>query len=145
MALNKLNFYVPPEGPPQVSPSHEIYPIMGEENIFKMLEDFYMELEKSPIRSMFPGDMKEASKKSGAFFVFLCGGPPLYQQRFGPPMMRKRHLAFPIDEAARQVWLSCFRKILENADIKYNFPMQHMPGFLNFLDKFSAWMVNTKV
>lgn len=142
MSENK-KFYTPPEGPPHVTPSHEIYPLMGEENIFKMLEDFYLELEKSSIRSMFPQDMREASKKSGAFFVFLCGGPPLYQQRFGPPMMRKRHLPFPIDEAARQVWLGCFRKVLDHAD-KYNFPTEHLPGFWNFLDKFSAWMVNTK-
>lgn len=143
MTLNKLKFYVPPDGPPQFSPSHEIYPAMGEENIFKMLEDFYMELERSPIRPMFPENMRDASKKSAAFFVFLCGGPPLYQQQFGPPMMRKRHLPFPIDEQARQIWLSCFRKTLENADAKYHFPMQHMPSFWTFLEKFSAWMVNT--
>lgn len=137
-------FYVPPEGPPSVKPSQEIYSLMGEDNIFKMLEDFYLELEKSPIRKMFPEDMREASKKSGAFFVFLCGGPPLYQERIGPPMMRKRHMAFQIDEEARQVWLNCFKEILLDAGRKYQFPMQHMPGFLNFLDKFSAWMVNCK-
>ncbi|MBS4166413.1 Uncharacterized protein NEOC65_001499 [Neochlamydia sp. AcF65] len=141
---NRLSIYVPPGGPPSVTPSHEIYHLMGEHNIFKMLEDFYLELDKSAIRKMFPADMKEASKKSGAFFVFLCGGPPLYQQRFGAPMMRKRHLTFSIDESARQIWLSCFHKILESADKKYNFPMQHMAGFLNFLDKFSSWMVNIK-
>lgn len=142
--MQKRQFYVPPEGPPQNTISPEIYQLMGQENIFKMLEDFYLELEKSSIRSMFPDDMKEASKKSAAFFVFLCGGPPLYQQQFGAPMMRKRHLAFPIDEAARQEWLRCFQKILENADKKYNFPMQHIPSFLDFLEKFSAWMVNSK-
>lgn len=144
MTDSRLNFYVPPQGPPQNSPSKEIYGLMGEENIFKMLEDFYLELEKSPIRHMFPENMKEASKKSGAFFVSICGGPPLYHQRFGPPMMRKRHLAFAIDENARQVWLKCFQTILENADQKYNFPMQHMQGFWSFLEQFSAWMVNTK-
>lgn len=137
-------FYVPPEGPPSIKPSQEIYGLMGEENIFKMLEDFYLELEKSPIRKMFPEDMREASKKSGAFFVFLCGGPPLYQERIGPPMMRKRHMAFQIDEEARQIWLNCFKETLLDAGRKYQFPMQHMPGFLNFLDKFSAWMVNCK-
>lgn len=141
--MNK-QFYVPPEGPPSIKPSQEIYGLMGEENIFKMLEDFYLELEKSPIRKMFPEDMREASKKSGAFFVFLCGGPPLYQERIGPPMMRKRHMAFQIDEEARQIWLNCFKEILLDAGRKYHFPMQHMPGFLNFLDKFSAWMVNCK-
>ena len=61
---------------------------MGQENIFKMLEDFYLELEQSSIRHLFPDDVVAASRKSAAFFVGLLGGPPLYQQLYGPPMMR---------------------------------------------------------
>lgn len=137
-------FYVPPEGPPQgINPSPEIYPLMGEDAIYQMLEDFYLELENSSIRHLFPQDMKEASKRSAAFFVFILGGPPLYQQQFGSPRMRQRHMPFAIDENARQVWLECFKRILQNSD-QYHFPKQHLEGFLRFLDKFSAWMVNTK-
>lgn len=139
------NIYVPPEGPPQgIMPHPEIYSQMGEDTIYKMLEDFYLELAKSSIRSMFPEDMREASRRSAAFFVFAMGGPPLYQQLYGPPMMRQRHLPFKIDESARQVWLDCFKVILKDADKKYNFPLTHMKSFVQFLDKFSAWMVNTK-
>jgi hemoglobin len=138
-------FYVPPQGPPEgIVPSPEIYAQMGEDNIFKMLEDFYSELEKSSIRSLFPPDMREASQRSAAFFVFILGGPPLYQQQFGPPRMRQRHLPFAIDEAARLVWLECFRRILQQAEQKYNFPLEHKESFWCFLDQFSAWMVNTK-
>lgn len=138
-------FYVPPEGPPQgINPSPQIYASMGEDAIYRMLEDFYSELEKSSIRDLFPPDMKEASKRSAAFFVFILGGPPLYQQMYGPPRMRQRHLPFAIDENARQIWLSCFKSILHEADKKYQFPIEHMEGFWNFLDRFSAWMVNTR-
>ena len=56
--------------------------------------------------------------------------------------MRARHLRFEIDESARQVWLRCFDKVLEDADVKYQFPMEHMPGFKDFLIRFSSWMVN---
>ena len=138
-------FYVPPEGPPQgIQLDPQIYAKMGEDRIYQMLEDFYSELEKSSIRHLFPQDMKEASHRSAAFFVFIMGGPPLYQQQFGSPRMRQRHLAFAIDEEARQVWLSFFKKVLQNADKKYQFPMEHMESFWRFLDQFSAWMVNTK-
>lgn len=138
-------FYVPPSGPPQgVNPSPEIFASMGKENIYQMIEDFYLELEKSSIRHLFPPDIIAASRRSAAFFVFILGGPPLYQQQFGSPMMRKRHLPFPIDEEARREWLRCFQIILQDADQKYHFPMQHMQGFWNFLEQFSAWMVNTK-
>ncbi|MGE4574795.1 MULTISPECIES: globin domain-containing protein [Parachlamydia] len=137
--------YIPPEGPPQdIRLNPEIYTKMGQECIFKMLEDFYAELEKSSIRPLFPENMQEASKKSAAFFVFLLGGPPLYQQMYGAPMMRKRHLPFAIDEQARQVWLNCFKKILINAEDKYHFPPEHLFSFVHFLEKFSGWMVNKK-
>jgi hemoglobin len=116
---------------------------MGEENIFKMMEDFYGELEQSSLRGLFPADMVAASQKSAAFFVGLLGGPPLYQQRYGSPMMRARHLPFAIDEAARQEWLACFERVLDQASQKYNFPAEHLPGFRAFLHGFSSWMVNT--
>ena len=136
--------HVPLGGPSQFPPppSRGIYPAMGEANIFAMLKDFYLALEQSTIRDMFPADMVAASEKSAAFFVGLLGGPPLYQQRYGPPMMRARHLPFPIDEAARQVWLACFDQVLDQAEEKYQFPAEHLPGFRDFLQGFSAWMVN---
>ncbi len=140
------SFYVPPEGPPSqnIRPHPEIYAKMGETRIYQMLEDFYNELGKSSIRDLFPQDMKEASRKSAAFFVFILGGPPLYQQQFGSPRMRQRHLPFSIDEEARQTWLDCFKNTLQDAGKKYHFPLEHMASFWQFLEQFSAWMVNTK-
>jgi hemoglobin len=134
--------FTPPGGPPQSGPSREIYALMGEENIFRLMSDFYKELEKSEIRRLFPPDMEEASRKSAKFFVQVLGGPPLYVIDHGPPRMRQRHLPFEIDEAARQVWLGCFERVLEGAEEKYNFPAEHLPGFKDFLKDFSAWMVN---
>jgi len=135
--------YTPPGGPPQgPGPNSEIYKIMGEANIFKMMSDFYKELERSEIRHLFPSNMEEASQKSAMFFVTLLGGPPLYLQKYGSPRMRARHLPFEIDEQARQVWLTCFDRTLEGCDVKYNFPAQHLESFKTFLKSFSAWMVN---
>src|SRR5262245_43195164 len=137
--------YTPPTGPPQgPGPNPEIYRVMGEANVFKMMSDFYKELEKSEVRHLFPADMEAASQKSAMFFVTILGGPPLYFEKFGPPRMRARHLPFEIDEHARQVWLGCFERVLENAEAKYNFPMQYMQSFKDFLKNFSAWMVNTR-
>ena len=142
--IEQREIYVPPGGPPRVSPpSSEVYAHMGQENIYTMLRDFYRELEKSSIRYMFPEDMDKASERSAAFFVGLLGGPPLYQQLYGPPMMRARHMPFVIDEPARLVWLECFFRVLEDAPTRYNFPAEHLPGFRAFLDGFASWMVNT--
>jgi hemoglobin len=135
--------YTPPGGPPQgPEPNPAIYRIMGEGNIFRMMSDLYKEIEKSEIRHLFPADMEEASRKSALFFVTILGGPPLYAQKFGSPRMRARHIPFEIDEGARQTWLACFERTLEGADVKYNFPPEHLQGFKDFLKSFSAWMVN---
>jgi hemoglobin len=139
------DFYVPPGGPPPVAPpSRDIYALMGEANIFRMLADFYAELAASPIRDMFPKDMERASQKSALFFVGLLGGPPLYQQKYGSPMLRARHTPFPINEEAREIWVNCFEKILAEAPARYNFPAQHLPIFQTFIREFSGWMVNKR-
>lgn len=139
MSNQPLNFIQPPNFTP---PHPEIYKLMGQENIFSMLEDFYAELEKSSIRAMFPEDMVASSKKSAAFFVGLLGGPPMYHELYGPPKMRARHLNFYIDQRARDIWLQCFYAILEQAEEKYQFPPQYLEGFKKFLDGFSTWMIN---
>jgi hemoglobin len=136
--------YTPPGGPPPVDrPNPEIYSVMGSENLFKLIEDFYLELGKSSIREMFPEDLVAASKKQAMFFIGLCGGPPLYAEAFGHPRLRARHLPFRIDEAARQEWLRCFRVVLDRAE-DYQFPAEHVEGFWTFVDGFSSWMVNHK-
>ena len=135
--------YTPPQGPPQgVAPSREIYAVMGEERLFALCRDFYAALERSSIRPMFPDDMAKASEKLAAVLVGLLGGPPLYHQRYGSPMMRARHLKFPIGQAERDVWLNCFKDTLRDAPEKHGFPAQHLDGFVAFLEGFSAWMVN---
>lgn len=142
--------FVPRINPQQiVSPSREIYAAMGDENITRMIQDFYVELERSSIRNMFPADMRQAAEKSAAFFIGLLGGPPLYQQRYAiacdcrNPMMRARHLPFPINQQARDEWLACFERVLEHATERYNFPPQHLDGFREFLRGFSLWMMNS--
>jgi hemoglobin len=143
-SVSTREFYVPPIDPRQIPPpSREVYAAMGEENIFRMLADFYAELERSSIRAMFPADMRAASEKSAAFFVSVLGGPPLYQERYGNPMMRARHAKFVIDPAARQVWVDCFERVLAGAPARYQFPSEHLEGFKEFLRGFSMWMVNT--
>ena len=135
--------YVPPGGPPQGPlPSPEIFAAMGEKGLFGLAADFYSEPEASPIRSLFEGDMAENSKKLAMFLVSATGGPPLYQQAYGPPRMRARHLPFAIGPEERRVWLECFFKALETAPEKHGFPSKHLQDFKDYLERFSAWMVN---
>ncbi|MEZ4617320.1 MAG: hypothetical protein R2867_17670 [Caldilineaceae bacterium] len=66
--MNERQIYVPPGGPPRVAaPDPAIYGAMGEANIFAMLEDFYLELEQSPLRAMFPKTWSRPHKNRRPF------------------------------------------------------------------------------
>lgn len=135
--------HVPPGGPGAVErPSPEIFEALGEDGVFELLADFYRRLGDSDIQHMFPEDLIAASERSAAFFVQLLGGPPLFNERYGPPRMRARHIPFEIDGAARATWLGAFRATLDESAEGGVFPADHLPGFLAFLEGFSSWMVN---
>ncbi len=139
-----MGSYTPPAGPPQGAlPSPEIYTVMGQEHFLHMMEDFYRELHQSAIADMFSPDPIEAAHRSGAFFIQMLGGPADYSERYGPPRMRARHMPFRIDRPGRDTWLACFKSVLKDAPAKYQFPEQHLAGFIAWLEEFSLWMINT--
>lgn len=140
--------WTPPGGPPQTDRIPvEVYESMGEEQVTRFTHAFYRRLGASSIAHMFPKSEKNlmrAADKSAAMFAFLFGGPHLYQQRYGRPMMRARHLPFVIDETARQEWLRCYRETLDEAPEQYNMPAAHVEKVWKFVVDFSAWMVNAE-
>jgi hemoglobin len=51
------------------------------------------------------------------FFEFLSGwlgGPDLFVEKHGHPMLRKRHMPFPIDQSLRDQWMFCMNKALDS-------------------------------
>ncbi|MDV6234398.1 bacitracin resistance protein BacA [Leptospira ellisii] len=132
-------FYVPPGGPPGPVPGLQtVFASVGEASLRKLVSDFYDLIPESPIAFMFPETLEESKVKSADFLIQVTGGPPLYSQNYGPPRMRARHLPFPIDEKARRVWLSCYRKALDVWDQGET----QKEILWSFLKDFSAWMVN---
>lgn len=139
--------YTPPGGPPRTDRiPDEVYRAMGEANVMALAEAFYRRIGESEAAALFPkGEaLIEASAKTGAMFVFLFGGPHLYQQRHGAPRMRMRHLPFRIGPKARSVWLRCLRETLREAPEKFAMPAEHVETVYAFFVSFSAWMVNSE-
>jgi hemoglobin len=88
----------------------------GAENIRKLVETFYDVMDSDPkvqpIRAMHQVDLTSAREKLFMFLMGWTGGPQLYIERYGHPMLRKRHLPFPIDESARDQWMYCIIKAM---------------------------------
>lgn len=83
----------------------------GRANIRELVEKFYDIMETDAraagIRAMHPADLTSAREKLFMFLTGWSGGPQLYVERYGHPMLRRRHLPFAIDESARDQWMSC--------------------------------------
>ena len=85
--------------------------IGGEAKVQALVDRFYdlMDLEPrySQLRASHGRTLADARQK---LFWFLCGwlgGPQHYQERFGHPRLRMRHMPFSIGIAERDQWLAC--------------------------------------
>ncbi len=69
--------------------------------------------EAAPIRAMHNPDLSEARDKLYKFLSGWLGGPPLYWEEYGHPRLRRRHMAFAIDDAAAAQWMLCMNGALD--------------------------------
>lgn len=69
--------------------------------------------EAARCRAIHPPDLRESEEKLYEYLTGWLGGPPLYTQKRGHPMLRRRHFAAPIGPAERDEWLLCFVRALE--------------------------------
>ena len=88
----------------------------GMETLRNLVETFYDIMDSDPkaqpIRAMHPADLTSAREKLFMFLAGWTGGPQLYIERYGHPMLRKRHLPFAVDESARDQWMYCMIKAM---------------------------------
>ena len=88
----------------------------GEPGVRKLVDRFYDLMDSLPeaatIRAMHPEDLTDSRDKLTWFLVGRFGGPPLYEERVGHPMLRRRHMPFAVDDAAADAWMQCMDKAL---------------------------------
>lgn len=138
----QIKDYTKGQRPEVTLPTYKMYEVLGEEGIRKLVSDHYDQLVISSLKDLFPQNTEElerAKKHAADFFVQVCGGPMYFNKNRGRPMMFKRHLPFKITVQAREVWLDCYRKAIQNQNI----PEDIAKSFWNYLNDFSIWMVNT--
>ncbi|WP_144932408.1 globin [Paenibacillus sp. 32O-W] len=88
--------------------------IGGAEAVRRLVEAFYPKVLAHPLLSpIFPEDITPVMEKQYMFLSQFFGGPSLYTEAYGHPMMRARHLPFPITPERAEAWLACMRQALE--------------------------------
>ncbi|GGP19478.1 globin [Silvimonas iriomotensis] len=60
-----------------------------------------------PLRQMHGPDLTPIRQKLFEFLSGWLGGPSLFIEKYGHPMLRARHMPFAVDEDARDQWLLC--------------------------------------
>lgn len=93
------------------------YDFIGGESAIQSLVDrfyFYMDIlpEAQGIRAMHQPNLATAKDKLFKFLSGWLGGPNLYIEEFGHPMLRMRHFPFKIGESERDQWMLCMNKAL---------------------------------
>jgi hemoglobin len=116
--------------------------IGGEQAIFLLVERFYFYMDTLPeargIRAMHQPDLTSASSKLFKYLSGWLGGPNLFIEEFGHPMLRARHLPFAIGESERDQWMLCMNKAI--ADIPMDPRLE--TNLKNALQDLATHMIN---
>lgn len=91
----------------------------GEGTIRRLVEAFYPRVQRDPLLGpLFPEDITPVMEKQFMFLSQFFGGPSLYSDAFGHPIMRARHLPFPVTTERAEAWLACMSAALEEIGIE---------------------------
>jgi len=114
----------------------------GEETLQQLVDAFYDRVVKNEkLAPLFANsDIDEVKRKQKMFLTQFLGGPPLYSEQFGHPMMRYRHLPFPITPAHAEAWLGCMAAAMD--EIGLEGPEREF--FYGRLTQVAHHMVNTE-
>ena len=91
--------------------------IGGEAGIRSLVDRFYDLMDSSAeaanVRALHATSLKQSREKLFMFLTGWTGGPPIYVEKVGQPMLRMRHMPFAIGVRERTEWLWCMDKALD--------------------------------
>ncbi len=89
----------------------------GDAGVRALTRRFYALMDSLPetarCRAIHPPDLSGSEEKLYEYLTGWLGGPPLYTQKRGHPMLRRRHFMASIGPGERDEWLLCFTRALE--------------------------------
>ena len=116
--------------------------IGGEERVKALVTRFYDLMDLEPAYKELRhahGDSLESAREK--LFWFLCGwlgGPDYYQEKFGHPRLRMRHMPFSIGIQERDQWVACMDQAMGDTEVPEALRTRLKASFMNTAD----WMRN---
>jgi hemoglobin len=119
------------------------YGLLGGEAAVRALVDrFYDLMDLEPgyvgIRKLHAAELGHARDKLYFFLSGWLGGPSLYIERYGHPMLRARHLPFPIGTGERDQWMACMEQAMVELGVDKDLRRRLRQAFFQTAD----WMRN---
>jgi hemoglobin len=125
-----------------VPPSTPFEWIGGETRVRALVDRFYDLMDIEPgyreLRASHGSTLDDARQK---LFWFLCGwlgGPSHYEDRFGHPRLRQRHMPFSIGVVERDQWLACMDQAMAETGVPEDLRTRLKDSFFKTAD----WMRN---
>ncbi|GAA0325330.1 group 2 truncated hemoglobin YjbI [Bacillus carboniphilus] len=95
------------------------YEQIGKEKLSDLIDAFYRRVHNHPdLAPIFPDDLTEVARKQKQFQTQYLGGPPIFTEEHGHPMMRARHLPFPITPTRAKAWLTCMSEAMDEVGLE---------------------------
>ena len=92
--------------------------IGGAEKIRALVQRFYQLMDELPeaqrIRKLHAENLQEAGDKLFKFLSGWMGGPQLFVQEHGEPMLFRRHQPFLIGDTERDQWMLCMNQAMQD-------------------------------
>lgn len=108
----------------------------------RLVDCFYDLMDEVPeyhgIRKLHPQELTGSREKLYLFLSGWLGGPQLYVEKYGHPMLRARHLPFAIGIAERDAWLACMLQAMEDTGVDEELRGALLKAFFGTAD----WMRN---
>jgi hemoglobin len=126
-------------------PRHPMTPydlVGGEPQVRKLVDRFYDLMDEDPdyfgIRKLHPETLDGSREKLYKFLMGWLGGPPLYEQEFGHPRLRARHLPYAIASSERDQWMACMIRAMADVGLEEALRKRLAQSFFQTAD----WMRN---